>query len=92
MSSVRIPSGQRNIMNTEINEPNEGDYYCVQNTREDWPVVICDEEIIQTFFSQSLRPEGARQADGTWKSDYKPGGSSISERRFPAMNLGTLEL
>lgn len=59
---------------------------------EDWPVVICDEEIIQTFFTRSPRPGSARQADGSWGKDYKAGGFSISGRRFPALCLGTLKL
>ena len=91
-SSVRAPLGHRNIMQTEINEPREGDYYSVKKDGEDWPVVICDEEVIQTFFTRSPRPESARQADGTWGGSYKAGGTSISHRRFPALNLGTLEL
>ncbi len=92
LSSARIPSGHKNIMQTEINEPKEGDYFSIKKNGEDWPVVICDEEIIQTFFARSPRPESARQADGTWVRDYKTGGISSSDRRFPAINLGTLEL
>lgn len=79
-------------MQTEINEPKEGDYFCTPKNGEDWPIVICDEEIIQTFFAQVSRPRSARRADGTWGNDYKAGALSVSDRRFPALNLGTLEL
>ena len=79
-------------MQTDINEPKEGDYLCIKKNGEDWPIVICDEEIIQTFFTQPPRPRSARRADGTWEKDYKAGGFLISDRRFPAINLGTMEL
>ena len=86
------PFGHRNIMQTEINEPKEGDYFCVKKHGEDWPIVICDEEILQTFFANHPRPLSARRADGSWGKDYKTGGFSINDRRFPALNLETLEL
>ena len=92
MHSFKNPTGYRNIMQTEINEPKEGDYFSIKRDGEDWPVVICDEEIIQTSFSSLSRPEGARRADGTWSREYKAGGFSVSSRRFPVINLGTLEL
>lgn len=79
-------------MQNEINEPREGDYLSSKKDGEDWPIVICDEEMIQTFFTRSPRPGNARQADGTWEKDYKAGGFSISDRRFPALYLGTLIL
>ena len=79
-------------MQTIINEPNEGDYLSLKRDEEEWPIVICDEEIIHTFFARSPRPEGARQADGTWGKTYKVDGSLVNERRFPAICLGTLEL
>ena len=79
-------------MQTEINEPKEGDYYCIKKDGEDWPIVICDEEIVQTFFTDLPRPGSARRADVSWEKDYKAGGFSISDRRFPAINLGTMEL
>ena len=92
MPSARVPFGHRNIMQTEINEPNEGDYFCVKKDKEDWPIVVCDEEIIQTFFANQERPPSAQQADGSWGKDYKAGGFSISDRRFPVITLGTLDL
>lgn len=79
-------------MQTEINEPKEGDYFCTSKNGEDWPIVIGDEEIIQTFFTQVSRPRSARRADGTWEKDYKTAGFSVSDRCFPAINLGTMEL
>ena len=79
-------------MQTIINEPNEGDYLSLKRNEEEWPIVICDEEIIHTFFARSPRPAGARQADGTWGKAYKADGSLVNQRRFPAICLGTLEL
>lgn len=92
LSSVRTPLGHPNIMQIEINEPKEGDYLSVKQDGEDWPILICDEEMVQTFFTRSPRPGNARQADGTWGKEYKAGGPSISDRRFPAIFLGTLKL
>lgn len=90
---VRTPYGHTNILQPlQINEPKEGDYLCFKKDDEDWPVVICDEEIIQTFFPRSPRPSSARQAHGTWFKDYKVGGFSLDERSFPALYLGTLQL
>ena len=79
-------------MQTKVNEPEEGDYLSLKRDEELWPIVICDEEIIHTFFARSLRPEGARQADGTWGKAYKADGSLVEDRRFPAICLGTLKL
>lgn len=91
LSLVRTPFANTN-MQIEINEPKEGDYLSIKQDGEDWPIVICDEEIIQTFFPRSPRPGSARQADGTWNKDYKAGGFSIDDRHFPAIYLGTLRL
>ena len=79
-------------MHTEINEPKEGDYLSYKQEGEDWPIVICDEEMAQEFSTLFARPQSARQADGTWGKDYKTGGSSFSERCYPALYLGILEL
>ena len=79
-------------MQTEINEPQEGDYFSIKKNGEDWPIVTCDEEMIRTYFTSLPRPESARQEDGTWLRDYKLGGRLISERRFPLLDLGKLEL
>ena len=90
LSSARTPFANTN-MQIEINV-NEGDYYSIKKDGEDWPIVICDEEIIQTFFSRFVRPGSAKQADGTWHKDYKAGGFSMNDRHFPAIDLGTLNL
>lgn len=92
ISAAKSQFGHRNIMRTEINEPKEGDYFTFKKNGEDWPIVTCDEEIIQTFFSSSPRPKTARQPDGTWGRDYKIGGLLINDRRFPAIDLATLQL
>ena len=92
LSSFTTSVGHRNIMQTEINEPQEGDYFTIKHNGDDWPIVTCDEEIIETYFKRLSRPESARQADGTWERDYKIDGCLIRERRFPFIDLGRLEL
>ena len=79
-------------MQTEINEPQDGDYFTIKQNGDDWPIVTCDEEIIRTYFTRLPRPESARQPDGTWGRDYKVDGCLIGERRFPFIDLGKLEL
>lgn len=69
-----------------------GEYWCIKRDGEDWPVVICDEEIVQKFFKGKKRPENARQADGNWGKDFKAGGKLVGQRCYPAIHPGTLEL
>ena len=52
-------------MQTEVNEPKEGDNFCIKQDGEDWAVVICDEEIIQTSLNgHSLRASALVSAAG----------------------------
>ena len=56
-----------------------------------WPVVICDEEMLQ-ILAKGKRPLNARQEDGNWRKDYCPGGDLADQRCFPTMRLGTMQL
>lgn len=84
-SSGRTPFGQLNISHA-LNEVKPGEYWCVRKDGEDWPVVICDEEIVQKFFKGKPRPANARRSDGTWAKE------SASHKCYPAVLPGTLKL
>ena len=57
-----------------------------------WPVVICDEEMLQILLKGRDRPVNARQGDGTWRNQYGPGGHLAEQRCFPTMRLGSTVL
>ena len=57
-----------------------------------WPVVICDEEMLQVLLKGRDRPVNARQEDGTWRNRYGPGGHLADQRCFPTMRLGSTVL
>ena len=69
-----------------------GEYRFVKKDGEDWPVVICDEEIVQKYCEGKLRPEEARQADGTWGKQFQAGGSRAGQKCYPALIPGSLKL
>ncbi|KAK4693831.1 hypothetical protein P7C71_g3633, partial [Lecanoromycetidae sp. Uapishka_2] len=71
------------------NDTVAGDFWTVKRQGEDWPVVICDEEMVEAFFMRTDRPPNARQADGNWGKGYGPGGDNKEKRCFPAIFLGT---
>lgn len=76
-------------------KPNEtvaGEFWIIKRNGEDWPIIICDEEIIWTFFKGRIRPFNARQADGNWPEEYKNDGIRESQRCYPAVQLGPLRL
>ena len=69
-----------------------GEYWLISKDGEqDWPVVICDEEVVQTCF-RGPRPENARKADGTWPELFQPGGELLGQVCFPVLYLGTYKL
>lgn len=69
-----------------------GEYWLVSKDGEqDWPVVVCDEDIVQRYF-KGPRPENARKADGTWSGLFQPGGDLMGQVCFPVLYLGTLKL
>lgn len=70
-----------------------GEYWlALKDGRDPWPVVICSEEMIEMFFSDTPRPENARRADGTWRREFRPRGDLTGQKCFPAMYLGTWKL
>ncbi len=69
-----------------------GEYWLVSKDGEqDWPVVICDEEMVQAYFRGS-RPENARKADGTWHEVFQRGSDLLGQVCFPVLYLGSLKL
>lgn len=68
-----------------------GDYWTVSDDGEDFPVVICDDEIIEEFFESQERPESARRADGNWNPQYKLKHARAVERAFPVFFLGSTQ-
>ena len=87
----RLPLEQL-VPTTQPNETVAGEFWTIKRNGEDWPIVICDEEIVCTFFKGRVRPFNARQADGNWPGDYKIGGIRESQRCYPAVQLGVLRL
>ncbi|KAL8739810.1 MAG: hypothetical protein Q9190_007425, partial [Brigantiaea leucoxantha] len=75
-------------------EAEAGDFWLVApKGKEQWPVVICDEDMVMRFFKKNLkRPLNARQVDGSWPKDNGSGAFQAYDRCFPAMYLGTLKL
>ena len=58
----------------------------------DWPVLICDENIVQKHFQKAAkRPGHARKADGTWPKGFGPGCTFSEQRCYPALYLGNLK-
>ena len=86
------PPLQQPFPSTEQDVVVAGGFWSIKKDGEDWPLVICDEEIVWTFFKGRLRPFNARQADGTWPEDYKTGGIRFCQRAYPAVMLGSLRL
>lgn len=67
-------------------------WLAVKDGQEPWPVVICDEDMLQSFFGDYERPKNARRADGTWHKACGPRGRLAGQKCFPAMYLGTWKL
>jgi len=78
--------------NAKINaEPGEL-WLSAKENEDPWPVVICDEELLQTLLKGKARPVNARREDGSWYKGYGPGGGLAEKRCFPTMRLGTAKL
>ena len=70
-----------------------GELWLSAKENEDpWPVVICDEELLQTLLEGQARPGNARREDGSWYKGYGPGGGLAEQRCFPTMRLETAKL
>ena len=96
-NSRNIPAAARTSLDDINTRPAQidtrpGEYWLVSKDGEqDWPVVICDEEIVQKYF-KGPRPENASVVDGTWPELFQPGGDLRQSFCFPILYLGTLEL
>ena len=88
-TSTKNPSNQFLLAQDQM-ETKAGDLWSTKREGDEWPIVICDEEMIQSFFKR--RPESARQVNGNWLEDYKIGGKLHDKRCFPALILGIVKL
>ena len=92
------PNVQQPLNSMELakaqSEAEAGDFWLVApKGKEQWPVVICDEDMVMRFFKKNIkRPLNARQVDGSWPKDNGSGAFQAYDRCFPAMYLGTLKL
>ena len=69
-----------------------GDHYYVKlKGFPQWPVIICDEDMLPQSLLKS-RPVTAKREDGTYREDYADGGKRAHDRTFPVMYLHTNEL
>ena len=91
MTNQTATSNLRRIASQWQQDTVAGDYWTVQIDGDHFPVVVCDDEIIEEFFNCKERPKSARQADGNWSAGYKLGQASASERQFPVFYLGTTD-
>ena len=66
-----------------------GDYWTVWEGGEDFPVVVCDGEMVEEFFPDKRYPFSAQQANGTWYPRYMFGSAFVNERLFPIFYPGT---
>ena len=90
-AAARTPVDDINTRHAQIGAQ-PGEYWLVSaDDEQDWPVVICDEEIVQNFF-KGPRPENARKSDGTWHELFMPGGDLLGQACFPVLYLGTYKL
>ncbi|KAK4192709.1 hypothetical protein QBC35DRAFT_200197 [Podospora australis] len=65
-------------------------YYVKLKGFPQWPVIICDEEMLPESLLKS-RPVTARRQDGTYRDDYADGAKKAADRTFPVMYLHTNE-
>ena len=89
-SNVRPPSGRRNLSQTQ-DETNAREFWTVKRDGEDWPVVVCDEEMVQTFYKGTQRLFSSRVPDGTWPERCKAGEDGVSIRCYPTLLLGRMK-
>lgn len=59
--------------------------------QDPWPVVICDEEMLQAL-AKGKRPTNARQNNGNWSKEFCISGDLVWQRCFPTMRLGIMRL
>ena len=69
-----------------------GDHYYVKlKGFPQWPVIICDEDMLPQSLIKS-RPVSAMRPDGTYREDFADGGKRAHDRTYPVMYLHTNEL
>ena len=86
-----VPSPQQVLqsVNTSAWDAHPGELWLsLRKDEEPWPVVICDEEILETLSQDQRRPANARQKDGSWRTEYGPDGRFRDQRCFPTLRLG----
>lgn len=73
---------------------NPGEYRCIKKDGEDWPIVICDEDMLQKFFKDQAqaRPINAYRPNGTSAKEVKREDMYAGQKCYAAIFLGTLEL
>jgi hypothetical protein len=81
------PFDRSNVSRTQT-ETAAGDFWTIKQNGEDWPLIICDEEMVQKYYVKKQRPANARQPDGTWADGYKTGESRVGHRCYPTLFLG----
>ncbi|KAK1781119.1 hypothetical protein QBC45DRAFT_78409 [Copromyces sp. CBS 386.78] len=68
-----------------------GDHYYVKlKGFPQWPVIICDEDMLPQSLIKS-RPVSAMRPDGTYREDFADGGKRAHDRTYPVMYLHTNE-
>lgn len=84
---------QSNALQNSAHETVAGDFWLITRLGEDWPVLVCDENMVQNFFNKEKgRPENAVQANGKWTKAYQMGGIDEEKRCFPCVFLGSYKL
>lgn len=70
--------------------PRCGEYWLVEvEGQENWPGVICDEELVvhRDFLAQNRRPITAARQDGHWLPNYRPQRDRAGTRTFPVLYM-----
>ncbi|KAL2043924.1 hypothetical protein N7G274_003444 [Stereocaulon virgatum] len=78
----------RSIASHTQAETTAGEFWTIKKEGEDWPLIICDEEMVQRYYVKKQRPANARQPDGTWPDGYKNGENGVGQRCYPTLFLG----
>ena len=78
----------RSIVSRAQTETAAGEFWTIKKDGEDWPLIVCDEEMVQKYYGKKQRPANARQPDGTWADDYKNGENRVGQRCYPTLVLG----
>ncbi|KAK4176289.1 hypothetical protein QBC36DRAFT_11460 [Triangularia setosa] len=96
--SIGAAEGKGKKLNRKASKPRilhtgaqPGEYYFVKlKGHPQWPVIVCDEEMLPESLLKS-RPVTAKRQDGTYRDDYADGAKKVADRTFPVMYLYTNE-